>query len=153
MTGKMVKTGTIIVEDILIIGSVFYFVVMQFHRNWGLVKISLVHKIRIQGGDEYEKEKILRKSIKGGRPLGRVFRFLIMEIKLMGAAILFSLLSSTRLGFREFNPNHVIKMLLPQQIDMAAFGWPRVISGIQSILSIILIATFLLRFFGWSFEF
>jgi hypothetical protein len=68
-------------------------------------------------------------------------------------AMWFSLTSGARLGFREFNPSHWLKLMLWREFEVKGKGWSRTLSGLQSLLSIVLVVTFILTFLGWSFEF
>jgi hypothetical protein len=71
----------------------------------------------------------------------------------IGLAFLFSLERSLRIGFREVSPNHWLKMLLPPEFEFKSRGWPRIVSGVQSLISVALIALSLLSYFGRPFEF
>jgi hypothetical protein len=151
--GTNVNKPLLLLLKIVFIYTVPYFVILHFKANWGLYKMTRIYKLETKGENDYSQRRILREIPEKLNVESCIVRFMLLEVYLIGVGFLFSLLSSTRLGFREFNPNHLIKMLLPWEIDIKALGWPRIVSGFQSIISIILIATFLLSFFGWSFEF
>jgi uncharacterized protein YjbI with pentapeptide repeats len=68
-------------------------------------------------------------------------------------AFLFSTQRTLRIGFREVSPSHWLMMLLPPDFEMKSRGWPRFVSGIQSLLSVALIVLSLLSYFGRPFEF
>lgn len=68
-------------------------------------------------------------------------------------AYLFSLQSTFRLGFRDFNIGHWLRMFLSPSFKLNSCGWARVVSGIQSVLSVALIILFLLSYFARPFEF
>lgn len=70
-----------------------------------------------------------------------------------GVAYLFSLQRALRIGFREISPSHWLMMLLPPDFEMKSRGWPRFVSGVQSLLSVVLIALSLFSYFGRPFEF
>lgn len=70
-----------------------------------------------------------------------------------GVAYLFSLHRALRIGFRELSASHWLMMLLPPDFEMKSRGWPRFVSGIQSLLSVALIALSLFSYFGRPFEF
>jgi len=60
---------------------------------------------------------------------------------------------SLRIGFREFSPNQWLMLLLPPGFEIESRGWPRVVSGIQSIICIGLIVLSLLSYFGRPFDY
>ncbi len=70
-----------------------------------------------------------------------------------GIAFLFSLQRSLRIGFREISPSHWLLMLLPPEFKLQSRGWPRFVSGVQSLISVGLIVLSLLSYFGRPFEF
>ena len=43
-------------------------------------------------------------------------------------------------------------MIQPREFDIKARGWPRMVSGLQSLLSVGLVALSLLSYFGRPFE-
>ena len=66
--------------------------------------------------------------------------------------IVFSLMSKFNIGFRELNFWRWIRMIQPREFDIKARGWPRCVSGLQSLLSVGLVALSLLSYFGRPFE-
>jgi len=70
-----------------------------------------------------------------------------------GIAWVFGLQRSLRIGFREISPNHWLSLLLPRDFKIYSEGWPRYVSGFQSLLSVYLIALSILSYFGRPFEF
>jgi len=68
-------------------------------------------------------------------------------------ALLFSAHGSLRLGFRELNPSYWLTMFLPPEFELKSRGWPRILSGVQSLISIYLIALSLLSYFGKPFDY
>jgi hypothetical protein len=70
-----------------------------------------------------------------------------------GIAFLFSLHRALRIGFREFSPSSWLMMLLPPNFEMKSRGWPRFVSGLQSLFSVAMIVLSLLSYFGRPFEF
>jgi hypothetical protein len=79
-------------------------------------------------------------------------QFLRQEIRALGTAFLFSLMSVFNIGFREFNLGRWIRMMQPREFDIRARGWMRTVSGIQSLLGVALVALSLLSYFGHPFE-
>ncbi len=81
-------------------------------------------------------------------PLGLLRR----ELHLLRAATCFSLLSAFNVGFREFNIGHGLRLLMKREYDIRALGWARTLAGIQSLISVYLVALWLLTYFGRPFE-
>ena len=74
------------------------------------------------------------------------------ELHALATAALFSLMTTFNIGFRELNFGRWIRMIQPREFDIKARGWPRVVSGLQSLLSVGLVALSLLSYFGRPFE-
>jgi len=66
--------------------------------------------------------------------------------------LLFSLVSAFQIGWREFNVGNWITRLQPREYTLRATGWVRVVSGVQSLLSVYLLALWVLTYFGRPFE-
>lgn len=64
----------------------------------------------------------------------------------------FSLLSAFNIGFRDVNFGRWLKLLTRRKFDLEAFGWVRVISGFQALISVYLIALWILSFAGTPFK-
>lgn len=64
----------------------------------------------------------------------------------------FSILSAFRVGYREAKIGTWIGQLQSQEYTLTATGWVRTISGIQSLLSLYLLAMFVLTYFGRPFN-
>ncbi|MBI5522513.1 MAG: pentapeptide repeat-containing protein [Desulfarculus sp.] len=64
----------------------------------------------------------------------------------------FSLLSAFHIGWREFNVGNWISRMQPREYTLRATGWVRVASGLQSLISVYLLALAVLTYFGRPFE-
>jgi Pentapeptide repeats (8 copies) len=64
----------------------------------------------------------------------------------------FSLLSAFHIGWRDLNVGTWIARVQPREYALRATGWVRVISGIQSLLSVYLLAMWALTYFGRPFQ-
>jgi hypothetical protein len=73
-----------------------------------------------------------------------------------GSAILnglyFSVLSAFHIGWRDLNVGNWISRIQPSEYTLRASGWVRVVSGIQSLISVYLLALSVLTYFGRPFE-
>jgi hypothetical protein len=73
-----------------------------------------------------------------------------LSVLLIG--LYFSLLSAFSLGWRELNVGTWIARLQPHEYILRPTGWVRMVSGIQSLLSVYLLALWVLTYFGRPFE-
>ena len=64
----------------------------------------------------------------------------------------FSLLSAFHIGWRDLNVGNWIARIHPKEFTLRATGWVKVVSGIQSLISVYLIALWALTYFGRPFE-
>lgn len=83
--------------------------------------------------------------------IGGWFRKLKLSAVML--ALYFSLLSTLRIGWREFNVGSWLVRVQKREYVLQATGWVRVMSGIQSLISVYLIALFLLTYFSTPFEY
>ncbi|MBI2559703.1 MAG: pentapeptide repeat-containing protein [Planctomycetes bacterium] len=67
-------------------------------------------------------------------------------------ALYFSLLSAFHIGWRELNIGNWIIWIQPHEYALRATGWVRTVSGIQSLMSVYLLALSVLTYFGRPFE-
>ena len=81
------------------------------------------------------------------------FRFTRYTGRALGTAALFSLMSAFNIGFREVNLGRWIRLMQPREFDIKARGWLRVVSGLQSLTSVYLLALAVLSHFGTPFDF
>ena len=71
---------------------------------------------------------------------------------LVRLAFYFSLLAAFHLGWRELNVGNWIARLQRKEYSLRATGWPRTVAGLQSLLSVFLLALWALTYFGRPFE-
>lgn len=64
----------------------------------------------------------------------------------------FSFLSAFHIGWREFNVGNWIARVQPSEYTYRATGWVRTMSGVQSLISVYLLAIWALTYFGRPFE-
>ncbi len=75
-----------------------------------------------------------------------------LGFRAFGYAAYFSLLSAFHIGWRELNVGNWITRIQPRAYVMRATGTFRVISGVQSLISVYLLAIWVLTYFGRPFE-
>ena len=66
-------------------------------------------------------------------------------------ALLFSIQSAFKIGYGGFSPYEWLRMLYSRDFVMKAMGWPRILSGVQSLVSIYMIIIVFLSLFGGHF--
>ena len=79
------------------------------------------------------------------------FLWLRREWRVLRAAMFFSLMSAFNIGFRDINFGRWLRLLTKREYDLKAVGWARTVSGFQSLLSVYLIALWVLTYFGRPF--
>jgi hypothetical protein len=79
-------------------------------------------------------------------------RLHIPDVRVLPYALYFSLLSAFHLGWREFNVGIWLQQLQPRRFGFEATGWVRTVSGFQSLLSVYLLALWVLTYFGRPFD-
>ncbi|NOQ49571.1 MAG: hypothetical protein GQ553_02770 [Nitrosomonadaceae bacterium] len=65
----------------------------------------------------------------------------------------FSFLSAFHIGWREVNVGNWIARIQPREYTLRASGWVRSIAGIQSLISVYLVAIWVLTYFGRPFDY
>jgi hypothetical protein len=83
---------------------------------------------------------------------GRMRRGLACGLSVLLIGLYFSVLSAFSLGWRELNVGTWIARLQSREYVLRATGWVRTVSGIQSLLSVYLLALWVLTYFGRPFE-
>ncbi len=112
---------------------------------WGGGKGGIV---RIWPKERVERTKKTAKVV--GREKAEPFS--AQGLAALGYAFYFSLLSAFNIGWRDLNIGSWIARIQPRQYTLRATGWVRMVSGLQSITSVYLIALWALTYFGRPFE-
>lgn len=79
------------------------------------------------------------------------FRWIGREWRVLRAAMFFSLMSALNIGFRDISFGRWLRLLTRREYELTAKGWARTIAGFQSLLSVYLIALWVLTYFGRPF--
>jgi len=134
----------------LILGLLLWFVCSLFY--FGVIHTSGESQLkRGYGRTPLRFERISLQStgqLKGARSLIQLFWH---EYLLLRTAMFFSLMSTFNIGFRDINFGRWLKSLTRQEFDIKAVGWARVVAGWQSLISVYLIALWVLTYFGRPF--
>jgi hypothetical protein len=70
---------------------------------------------------------------------------------LMRKSMFFSLMCAFNIGFRDINFGRWLRLMTRQEFDMKAEGLPRVVAGVESLISVGLLALAILTYFGRPF--
>lgn len=111
-------------------------------RKWGEANLTTAKHISFRKGGSVQPV-----SNKNGpeRLKSRWFRAIFV-------GIYFSVLSATRIGWRELTIGTWLERIQPRDFTLYATGWTRSIAGLQSLFSVYLIAMWALTYFGHPFE-
>jgi uncharacterized protein YjbI with pentapeptide repeats len=82
----------------------------------------------------------------------KVERLYGSDLAALGWSAWFSLLSAFYIGFREFSVGTWLSRVHPRQFVLEATGWVRTVSGLQSLISLYLLAIWVLTYFGRPFQ-
>lgn len=123
--------------------SMLYFAFIHTSGEAGL------YRIYVQGiPEDPSVARCVERIVPAGKPqkrgLKRVLQFLREEWLALRASMFFSLMSAFNIGFRDINFGRWLRLLTRHEFDMKAIGWVRVVAGWQSLLSVYLVALWLL---------
>jgi hypothetical protein len=76
----------------------------------------------------------------------------IISPKCLVYGFYFSILSAFHIGWRDLNMGNWIARIQPYEYRLQATGWARTVSGIQSLISVFLLALSILTYFGRPFD-
>jgi len=125
--------------------ALVYALVLRKRRGAGLWRVWSPDRIRTDEGQATpERLSWDWPTGAGERQPGVTFRFL----RALGLGLLFSLLSAFQIGWRELNVGNWITRLLPREYTLGATGWVRVVAGVQSLVSVYLLALWAPTYFG-----
>lgn len=85
-------------------------------------------------------------------PLNSYFLKRPMIVRIIWWSLFFSSMCTFNIGFREINFGRWLKLLTRSEFDLQAFGWMRVVAGFQALISVYLIALWILSFAGTPFK-
>jgi hypothetical protein len=116
---------------------------------------SGIYRIEKQGGraDGVQTEEQIRR-----RPIPPTPwwlyppRMVYEELRVLFWAAFFSLMSAFNIGFRDINFGRWLRLLPRTEYDLKAKGWARTVAGFQSLVSVYMIALWVLTYFGRPFE-
>jgi hypothetical protein len=110
------------------------------HRARGIYRIWPSDRIEVRRGKRTVDNPTRVERLRGGAWTA------------LGWAAYFSLLSAFHIGWRDLNVGTWISRIQPREFALSARSWVRVVSGLQSLLSVYLIAIWVLTYFGRPFQ-
>lgn len=96
-------------------------------------------------------ERISPRAVAQTWGLRRFFQYFRSEWLVFRTSMFFSVMSAFNIGFRDINFGRWLRLLTRQEFDIKAVGWARVVAGWQSLISVFLIALWVLTYFGRPF--
>jgi hypothetical protein len=123
----------------------YWLAIKRAHRRSGIWMI--LPEDRLPSRSSKKKAVLLRP------PMAKTWRErLVGEARMLRTGLYFSLLSAFHVGWREYNVGTWIARLQSREYTVRATGWVRTVSGFQSLLSVYLLALWVLTYFGRPFE-
>ena len=110
-------------------------------RESRIVRVYPSGRLAQTGGNiTIEKDSLVKPVVPGGCWV------------IVGWALYFAFLSGFHIGWRDLNVGTWIARIQPREFFLRGYGWVRVVSGIQSLVSVYLIAIWALTQFGRPFD-
>jgi uncharacterized protein YjbI with pentapeptide repeats len=143
---------------LILVGAIFVFmipyvlgIVFREHARqsgiWVVRNDNTVHRIERTRAIAVRTPRLTADAFSG-----RLRQRMVQVTRALGTALYFSLLSAFSIGFREINVGSWISRLQSREYTLRATGWLRCVAGIQSLLSVYLVALWILTYFGRPFE-
>jgi hypothetical protein len=136
---------------LLILWLAFSFLYTAFMHGSGPSGIYFVGTRLWRGITNTQAIQIRPRAIASAKWWKLPFLWLRREWRMLRAALFFSLMSAFNIGFRDINFGRWLRLLTKREYDLKAVGWARTVSGFQSLLSVYLIALWILSYFGRPF--
>lgn len=109
-------------------------------------------RVNNNGGEENPVRLTVESPFPGARAFNTRWQKWLRWPRGLLVAFDFSLLSAFHVGWRDFNVGNWIVRIQPREYTLKATGWVRVVSGVQSLISVYLLALRALAYFGRPFE-
>jgi uncharacterized protein YjbI with pentapeptide repeats len=125
----------------VIVTPVYIFATLRPTAESGIIKVFPGGRLDGTAGNPADEEKSKKHLVRAQRWRDA-----------LSAAAYFCLLSAVNIGFEQFTPGDWIRRLQRRAYSLEAVGWVRVVAGVQSLLSLYLLAMWVLTQFGQPFE-
>ncbi len=130
--------------------SLLYFACIRIPGEAGLYRVY-AQSIEEDPSAHRHVQRISPPVIAANTSVRRLLQFSWREWAVLRAGMFFSLMSAFNIGFRDINFGRWLRLLTRQEFDIKALGWARVVAGWQSLVSVYLIALWVLTYFGRPF--
>ena len=131
--------------------SLLYFAFVRSSGAAGALYRIYSHTILEDPNAKLRVERISRPSVARNRRVRGLFQSAQDDWALLRTSMFFSLMSAFNIGFRDINFGRWLRLLTREEFDIKAVGWVRVIAGWQSLISVLLLALWVLTYFGRPF--
>jgi len=149
--GASLSRPFLFVAGIYILATVLYYILLRFLRRGGMIFFGK-EIVMLNGEARRESETINEYIEKVARlPIWRRER-LGGEIKIIIMILTFSLISTFNLGFRDYDFARWLRLMWFHNVEFKADGAVRLIAGVQSLLSVLLMVLGLLFYYGRFFD-
>lgn len=139
---------------ILFFSFLYIFALKTNNPKTGIFAVRLSNRV-FKG---FQKEILIKlttenilKPLSAGK-FGKVKGKGLRLLRIFRITFYFSLLSAFHLGWRDINVGNWLTRMQRREYTLRATGWPRTLSGIQSLISAYLLALWVLSYFGRPFE-
>lgn len=124
-----------------ILTPVYMFAMLRPTATSGVIQVFPADRLDGTAGDPADEEKRKKQLVhaKGWRDAA-------------STAAYFSLISAVNIGFEAFTPGDWIRRLQTREYSLEAVGWVRIVARAQALLSVYLLAMWVLTQFGQPFE-
>jgi pentapeptide repeat protein len=146
-----------ILGALLLLFTVPYLIALHRYEGGGIWVIALADRVRKRKvrGDPMVRLTVRSLAREPNRALftrGYMLVPLRIGLRIAAAAFYFSLLSAFAIGWREFNVGIWLTRIQRREYTLRATGWVRTVSGLQALMSVYLVALWVLTYFGRPFE-
>jgi beta-lactamase superfamily II metal-dependent hydrolase len=131
--------------------AILYYACMRFGRRSGLMLVAVRRRRSDAGKTRTCVRRIRWRHASARSRWGTILANLGDEARLLWISFVFSLRSAFNLKFRWFEAGTWIRMMHAREFELEPRGKVRVLAGVQSLLSLYLIAIWLLTYFGRPF--
>jgi len=132
--------------------AIFAIVYTWFIRRSTLSRIHYVRKRELRHGTVTLDVPIRPKPLTVPKGMAKWRVLASREAYIWRLAALFSLMAALNLGFKGVDFGRWLRMLTKREYELKPVGWIRTLSGIQSLLSVFLLALFIYSAFGHPFS-
>lgn len=129
------RSLSILIFSIFLFASIYYIPIVRITNHGAIYKKHESDQLADKGNNIQNSTRVTKNMLIG------VFW-----------AIYFSIISAFSIGWRDFNIGIWISKMQYKEFELKSSGWIRTVSGIQSLISVYLLAIWIMTYFGRPFE-